>query len=98
MPGWIEGANLEDFRICDHEGAVPSHIKIALVKLPVAPTCHLWLVPAVDLGNVVPLDAGDAVEGHVAGKGHSEVVSQTQQLATYTISSDYRPAHVLKKL
>ena len=40
--------------------------------------------PSVHLGEVVALDAGDAVEGHVASKGHSQVITQAQQLATCT--------------
>ena len=72
---------LEHFCISNHEGAVPRHIKVALVELPIAPPCHLRLVPPVHLGDVVPLDAGDAVQSHIARKRHHEVVLQAQQLA-----------------
>lgn len=41
-----------------------------LVKLPVASAGHCWVITAVDLSNVVALDVGDLVHGHVAGKGH----------------------------
>ena len=50
------------------------------MPLPEASAVHLRLVAAVHLADVVALDVADAVDGHVAGKGHSQVVAQAQQL------------------
>lgn len=42
----------------------------ALIKLPVAPTGHGWVVTAIDLSNMVALDVGDLVHGQITCKGH----------------------------
>jgi hypothetical protein len=54
------GVDLEHFGVGNHEGAVPR--KVALVKLAEASPGHLRLVPPIHFGDVVPLDAGDAVQ------------------------------------
>ena len=53
-----------------------------LVELPVAAPGHGWVVAAVHLGDVVPLDIGDFVHGEVAGEGYREIVPQRQHLTT----------------
>ena len=73
--------HLEDIGIGTHERAVARNVHVTLVELPESASCHLGLVSAVHFADVEPLDAGDAMEGHVAGKRHRQIVSQAQQLA-----------------
>ena len=73
---------LQDFSICDHQGAAACHIKVALVELPEAPSGCLGLIPAIYLGYVVALYVGDAIQGYISGKGHRQVIPQAQQLPT----------------
>eukprot|EP00053_Salpingoeca_punica_P019448 m.196731 g.196731 ORF g.196731 m.196731 type:complete len:638 (+) comp17654_c2_seq3:2394-4307(+) len=65
-----------------HGGVAAGNVKVALVELAVAAFGHLRVVAAVHAGNVVSLEVLDLVLGAVAGKGHRQVIAQSQQLAT----------------
>lgn len=43
---------------------------------------ELWLVSPVHLPYVVPLDVSNGIDRHVAGKGHSQIITKTQQFTT----------------
>lgn len=54
----------------------------ASMHTPESAPGHLRLVSSIHLAYVVALDVAHIVHRHVAGKGHSEVVAQRQQLST----------------
>ena len=76
------GHDAQDLRVRHHGVELAGDVEVALVELAHAALADGRLVPAVDLGDVVALDAADVrVHGEPAGERHRQVVAQRADLA-----------------
>jgi hypothetical protein len=77
------GSDLEDFGIGDHGVVGARDVEVALVELSHAALGHSRLITAVDLGDLVALEALHTwVHGEPSCKRDSEIVTQRAELPT----------------
>lgn len=72
VPPDLEGANLQSserltrhsdgLRVRQHRGIVPCDIEVTLIELAIPPSIHHWLISAIHLPNVQPLDVANGVK------------------------------------